>query len=88
MGSIHSTEREFKEKLKVLLVSLYVHKLMPFIPIQAIWPYSGHYCPTMKNFREFIAFLIEHDVDLTNVKVSEPLQAIFLCRLVTYPLSE
>ncbi|XP_047152021.1 IQ domain-containing protein IQM1-like [Vigna umbellata] len=36
--------------------------------IDAIWPYSGHYRPTMKNFMEFIGFLMEHDVDLTNVK--------------------
>ncbi|KAL9304353.1 hypothetical protein ACSQ67_021616 [Phaseolus vulgaris] len=36
--------------------------------IDAIWPYSGHYRPTMKNFMEFIGFLLEHDVDLTNVK--------------------
>ncbi|CAJ1950922.1 unnamed protein product [Sphenostylis stenocarpa] len=36
--------------------------------LDAIWPYSGHYCPTMKNFMEFIGFLMEHNVDLTNVK--------------------
>ncbi|MCI07592.1 hypothetical protein A2U01_0028661, partial [Trifolium medium] len=35
---------------------------------RAIWPYSGHYCPTKKNFMEFIGFLMEHNVDLTNVK--------------------
>lgn len=37
--------------------------------LQAIWPYSGHYHPTEENFREFVSFLEEHDVDLTNVKV-------------------
>ncbi|KAJ1420325.1 hypothetical protein SESBI_14459 [Sesbania bispinosa] len=36
--------------------------------LHAIWPYSGHYCPTKKNFMEFIGFLMEHNVDLTNVK--------------------
>ncbi|VFQ82299.1 unnamed protein product [Cuscuta campestris] len=36
--------------------------------LQAIWPYSGHYLPTEDNFKEFIAFLEEHKVDLTNVK--------------------
>jgi hypothetical protein len=37
--------------------------------LEAIWPYSGHYHPTEENFREFISFLREHHVDLTNVKV-------------------
>ncbi|WJX92121.1 hypothetical protein P8452_73804 [Trifolium repens] len=36
--------------------------------LNAIWPYSGHYRPTEKNFMEFIGFLMEHNVDLTNVK--------------------
>uniref|UniRef100_A0A5B6ZY02 Calmodulin-binding family protein n=1 Tax=Davidia involucrata TaxID=16924 RepID=A0A5B6ZY02_DAVIN len=36
--------------------------------LKAIWPYSGHYHPTEENFREFISFLEEHHVDLTNVK--------------------
>ncbi|KAK6944810.1 hypothetical protein RJ641_025912 [Dillenia turbinata] len=36
--------------------------------LEAIWPYSGHYHPTEENFREFINFLEEHHVDLTNVK--------------------
>ncbi|XP_065849438.1 IQ domain-containing protein IQM1 [Euphorbia lathyris] len=36
--------------------------------LEAIWPYSGHYHPTEENFREFICFLQEHNVDLTNVK--------------------
>ncbi|PKU80841.1 hypothetical protein MA16_Dca009252 [Dendrobium catenatum] len=34
----------------------------------AIWPYSGHYLPTEENFDEFIKFLAENNVDLTNVK--------------------
>ncbi|XP_047337844.1 IQ domain-containing protein IQM4-like [Impatiens glandulifera] len=36
--------------------------------LEAIWPYSGHYHPTEENFLEFISFLEEHNVDLTNVK--------------------
>lgn len=36
--------------------------------LEAIWPYSGHYLPTEDNFQEFISFLKEHQVDLTNVK--------------------
>nr|XP_043624023.1 IQ domain-containing protein IQM1-like [Erigeron canadensis] len=36
--------------------------------LEAIWPYSGHYLPTEENFRDFIYFLEENNVDLTNVK--------------------
>ena len=36
--------------------------------LKAIWPYSGHYLPTEENFREFITFLEENNVDLANVK--------------------
>ncbi|XP_059657023.1 IQ domain-containing protein IQM1-like [Cornus florida] len=36
--------------------------------LEAIWPYSGHYLPTEDNFKEFISFLEEYHVDLTNVK--------------------
>ncbi|KAI3786182.1 hypothetical protein L1987_45314 [Smallanthus sonchifolius] len=36
--------------------------------LEAIWPYSGHYHPTEENFKEFICYLEEHRVDLTNVK--------------------
>ncbi|VFQ81352.1 unnamed protein product [Cuscuta campestris] len=36
--------------------------------LEAIWPYSGHYLPTEENFEEFISFLEEHRVDLSNVK--------------------
>ncbi|KAL6985545.1 hypothetical protein U1Q18_018921 [Sarracenia purpurea var. burkii] len=36
--------------------------------LEAIWPYSGHYLPTEENFKEFISFLEENHVDLTNVK--------------------
>uniref|UniRef100_A0A453EY09 Calmodulin-binding protein n=1 Tax=Aegilops tauschii subsp. strangulata TaxID=200361 RepID=A0A453EY09_AEGTS len=38
--------------------------------LKAIWPYSGHYLPTEENFREFISFLEENNVDLANVKVT------------------
>ncbi|XP_075489580.1 IQ domain-containing protein IQM1-like [Primulina tabacum] len=36
--------------------------------LEAIWPYSGHYLPTEENFREFISFLEDHSVNLTNVE--------------------
>ncbi|XP_041001906.1 IQ domain-containing protein IQM1-like [Juglans microcarpa x Juglans regia] len=36
--------------------------------LEAIWPYSGHYCPTEENFMEFISFLKGHHVNLTHVK--------------------
>ncbi|XP_073224283.1 IQ domain-containing protein IQM5-like isoform X2 [Cicer arietinum] len=36
--------------------------------LHVIWPYSGHYRPTEKNLMEFIHFLEEHNVDMTNVK--------------------
>ncbi|KAG0485066.1 hypothetical protein HPP92_009145 [Vanilla planifolia] len=36
--------------------------------LQAIWPYSGHYLPTEENFLEFISYLEDNSVDLTNVK--------------------
>ncbi|OWM83114.1 hypothetical protein CDL15_Pgr011796 [Punica granatum] len=36
--------------------------------LEAIWPYSGHYQPKEENFREFINFLEEHRVNLSNVK--------------------
>lgn len=38
--------------------------------LKAIWPYSGHYLPTEENFREFIRYLQENGVDLTDVKTS------------------
>ncbi|KHG08546.1 polC [Gossypium arboreum] len=36
--------------------------------LEAIWPYSGHYHPTEEHFMEFINFLGENHVNLTNVK--------------------
>ncbi|GAU34426.1 hypothetical protein TSUD_393790 [Trifolium subterraneum] len=35
---------------------------------KAVWPHSGHYLPTEENFQEFVTFLRENDVDLTDVK--------------------
>ena len=32
-------------------------------------PYSGHYLPTEENFKEFIYFLEENRVNLTDVQV-------------------
>ncbi|KAL5976751.1 hypothetical protein ACLOJK_021084 [Asimina triloba] len=37
--------------------------------LKAVWPHSGHYKPTEENFQEFMTFLKEHNVDLTDVKV-------------------
>ncbi|KAF5822921.1 hypothetical protein HanRHA438_Chr01g0033211 [Helianthus annuus] len=37
--------------------------------LKAVWPHSGHYRPTEENFRDFISFLHENDVDTSNVKV-------------------
>lgn len=37
--------------------------------LKAIWPYSGHYLPTEDNFKEFISFLEEHHVDMTDVEI-------------------
>lgn len=36
--------------------------------LEAIWPYSGHYLPTEENFKEFMNFLKDNHVDLSNVK--------------------
>ncbi|KAJ4978066.1 hypothetical protein NE237_008846 [Protea cynaroides] len=38
--------------------------------LKAVWPHSGHYRPTEENFQEFVAFLKEHKVDLSDVKKS------------------
>ncbi|CAN6476653.1 unnamed protein product [Victoria cruziana] len=38
--------------------------------LKAVWPYSGHYRPTEENFREFVSFLEENGVDLSDVKKS------------------
>lgn len=36
--------------------------------LKALWPYSGHYLPTEENFLEFISFLQDNNVDLSDVK--------------------
>ncbi|KAM0886320.1 hypothetical protein ACQ4PT_029789 [Festuca glaucescens] len=36
--------------------------------LKAIWPYSGHYLPTEENFKDFVRYLQENGVDLTDVK--------------------
>lgn len=36
--------------------------------LEAIWPYSGHYHPTEENFKEFLSFLQDNHVDISNVK--------------------
>ncbi|VVA11782.1 Hypothetical predicted protein, partial [Prunus dulcis] len=37
--------------------------------LEAIWLSSGHYLPTIHNFKKLISFLEEQQVDLTNVKM-------------------
>ena len=36
---------------------------------QAVWPHSGHYRPTEQNFKDFVSFLEENNVDLKDVQV-------------------
>ncbi|KAK2641507.1 hypothetical protein Ddye_023270 [Dipteronia dyeriana] len=38
--------------------------------LKAVWPHSGHYRPTEENFKDFISFLEENNVDLTDVQMS------------------
>ncbi|KAL6878293.1 hypothetical protein ACP4OV_012463 [Aristida adscensionis] len=38
--------------------------------LKAIWPHSGHYCPTEENFEAFKSFLKDNSVDLTDVQMS------------------
>ncbi|KAL0555230.1 hypothetical protein IC582_009169 [Cucumis melo] len=38
--------------------------------LKAVWPHSGHYLPTEENFLEFMSFLMENNVDLTDVEKS------------------
>ncbi|KAJ3673390.1 hypothetical protein LUZ60_006764 [Juncus effusus] len=49
--------------------------------LKAIWPHSGHYHPTEENFQEFMSFLKENHVDLTNVKLSPTEEDEQFCRL-------
>ncbi|XP_047179172.1 IQ domain-containing protein IQM2 [Vigna umbellata] len=37
--------------------------------LKAVWPHSGHYRPTEENFKEFISFLQENNVSLSDVKM-------------------
>ncbi|GAB4856129.1 hypothetical protein Ancab_024769 [Ancistrocladus abbreviatus] len=37
--------------------------------LKAVWPHSGHYKPTPENFQDFISYLKENNVDLTDVKM-------------------
>ncbi|XWS71066.1 hypothetical protein CRYUN_Cryun03dG0104700 [Craigia yunnanensis] len=38
--------------------------------LKAVWPHSGHYRPTKENFNDFISFLRENNVDITDVKMT------------------
>ncbi|KAK6141828.1 hypothetical protein DH2020_024434 [Rehmannia glutinosa] len=37
--------------------------------LKAVWPHSGHYRPTPENFQDFLSFLRENNVELTDVKL-------------------
>ncbi|KAM7497514.1 hypothetical protein LguiA_021928 [Lonicera macranthoides] len=37
--------------------------------LKAVWPHSGHYRPTPENFQDFVLFLRENNVDITDVKM-------------------
>ncbi|GFQ04983.1 hypothetical protein PHJA_002642400 [Phtheirospermum japonicum] len=37
--------------------------------LRAVWPHSGHYRPTPENFQDFLSFLRDNVVDLTDVKL-------------------
>ncbi|KAM7523146.1 hypothetical protein LguiA_013048 [Lonicera macranthoides] len=37
--------------------------------LKAVWPHSGHYRPTPENFQDFLSFLRENNVDITNVRL-------------------
>ncbi|KAG5222145.1 IQ domain-containing protein [Salix suchowensis] len=41
--------------------------------LKAVWPHSGHYRPTEESFKDFLAFLRENNVDLTDVKQTSPM---------------
>ncbi|XP_010542454.1 PREDICTED: IQ domain-containing protein IQM2-like [Tarenaya hassleriana] len=38
--------------------------------LKAVWPHSGHYQPTEENFMDFLSFLRENNIDITDVKMS------------------
>lgn len=52
--------------------------------LQAVWPHSGHYRPTEENFRDFVSFLEENKLDLTDVKVCRKIELIFFCDDLIY----
>ncbi|KAI3474593.1 hypothetical protein Pfo_029595 [Paulownia fortunei] len=43
--------------------------------LKAVWPHSGHYLPTEENFEEFMAFLLQHNVDLSVVQMVRKLHS-------------
>ncbi|XP_042471103.1 IQ domain-containing protein IQM2-like [Zingiber officinale] len=56
--------------------------------LKAVWPHSGHYRPTEKNFQEFMSFLEENNVDLTEVKKSPTEEDGELCIRLRHSRSE
>lgn len=55
---------------------------------QAVWPHSGHYLPTEQNFNDFISFLRENNVDLTDVKVKKKKKKCYMLQVSFFPQSE
>lgn len=53
--------------------------------LQAVWPHSGHYRPTEENFKDFISFLEENNVDISDVQVKKKL--LFLLKRVFFFVS-
>lgn len=51
---------------KVILLIKFVF----FLNKQAVWPHSGHYRPTPENFQDFVSFLKDNVVDISDVKVN------------------
>ena len=72
-------DQRFPTNLVVFyLYSTQVTCLIQFSIFQAVWPHSGHYRPTEANFREFMNYLKNRNVDLTNVKVKKQIRVLYL----------
>ncbi|PRQ46875.1 hypothetical protein RchiOBHm_Chr2g0093701 [Rosa chinensis] len=54
--------------------------------LEAFWPYSDHYHPTEEKSLEFISFLQDNHVDLTNVKVNVRMAIIIVS--LDFPLND
>ncbi|XP_073270707.1 IQ domain-containing protein IQM6-like [Primulina huaijiensis] len=47
--------------------------------LKAVWPHSGHYLPTEENFEEFMAFLMQNNVDLSVVQIRSIINELEVC---------